>query len=361
MIRLQELSDAVARAVGGEVRLVPDDPPHACAVALPAGPMPILVREYPGSSAVVVGDQVWAIAGEVAGVLPEVSEAAGRWVAEHPGEATMIEVALTLAAALSAALGDRWTVNIPSPDRPGEMWLHGAVRDMGAVGVFPGRLVLWTEEGEHEIPVAARADLAAASAAALAVVHRQRQAYQRNVQLSAGVAALAEQLLAALPARLPRARDWRTSSRYKASHLGALQAELTCVRPDGLTQRAVHIQAEGGVIRAHAGLPAPEGWEGTLTSINDQLPSLVQAIAVAHATMTVEQLQRGRRYRVLQPIRQLSAGEVVTYQGFDDVDNHYGRYLFAGPDGRELVVDGDCSTPSNGPLGAVHRYLAPLD
>ena len=78
-------------------------------------------------------------------------------------------------------------------------------------------------------------------------------------------------------------------------------------------------------------------------------------------SLTIERITVGQRYRVLQSIGELREGMVVRFIGFEDIDNHYGVYEFAGPDGSKLAVGGDYSTPRNSPLGQAHRYLKPVE
>lgn len=46
-------------------------------------------------------------------------------------------------------------------------------------------------------------------------------------------------------------------------------------------------------------------------------------------------------YLVLADVGQLKRGDVVTFIGFADVDNHYGIFVFTDPDGKVLEVAGD--------------------
>jgi hypothetical protein len=52
-------------------------------------------------------------------------------------------------------------------------------------------------------------------------------------------------------------------------------------------------------------------------------------------------------YRVLADVGQLKQGQVVKFVGFDDVDNHYGVFVFTDADGNVLEVSGDFSGPSS--------------
>jgi len=52
-------------------------------------------------------------------------------------------------------------------------------------------------------------------------------------------------------------------------------------------------------------------------------------------------------FRVLANVGQLKQGQVVKFIGFDDVDNHYGIFVFTDADGNVLEVNGDFSGPSS--------------
>ncbi|HBF50358.1 MAG TPA: hypothetical protein DDX04_08295 [Massilia sp.] len=50
-------------------------------------------------------------------------------------------------------------------------------------------------------------------------------------------------------------------------------------------------------------------------------------------------------FLVAKDIGDLKEGQRVTFLGFDDVDNHYGIFVFVDPDGKVLEVAGDFSGP----------------
>ena len=52
-------------------------------------------------------------------------------------------------------------------------------------------------------------------------------------------------------------------------------------------------------------------------------------------------------YRVLADAGELKQGQIVKFIGFDDVDNHYGIFVFTDADGGALEVSGDFSGPSS--------------
>lgn len=55
-------------------------------------------------------------------------------------------------------------------------------------------------------------------------------------------------------------------------------------------------------------------------------------------------MESGAEYIVLQDLCDLRKGQVVKFIGFDDVDNHFGRFVFTNQDGAVLEVDGDFSS-----------------
>jgi hypothetical protein len=62
-------------------------------------------------------------------------------------------------------------------------------------------------------------------------------------------------------------------------------------------------------------------------------------------------LRRGNDYVVSNDLGDLKKGKTVRFVGFDDVDNHYGVFVFTDSEGVVLEVSGDFS-------GSEHvRYL----
>jgi len=52
-------------------------------------------------------------------------------------------------------------------------------------------------------------------------------------------------------------------------------------------------------------------------------------------------------YLVVKDVADLKQGELVKFVGFDDVDNHYGIFVFVDANGRLLEVTGDFSSPTH--------------
>ena len=63
-------------------------------------------------------------------------------------------------------------------------------------------------------------------------------------------------------------------------------------------------------------------------------------------------------YLVLMDLDDLKQGERVKFVGFDDVDNHYGIFVFLDADERVLEVSGDCAGANHSCVQNVKRALA---
>lgn len=63
-------------------------------------------------------------------------------------------------------------------------------------------------------------------------------------------------------------------------------------------------------------------------------------------------------YLVLMDLDDLKQGERVKFVGFDDVDNHYGIFVFLDADARVLEVSGDCAGANHSCVQNVKRALA---
>ena len=55
-------------------------------------------------------------------------------------------------------------------------------------------------------------------------------------------------------------------------------------------------------------------------------------------------LKVGAWYLAANDLSELKAGDIVKFEGFEDVDNHYGRFVFTDKSGNVRVVDGDFSS-----------------
>lgn len=70
-------------------------------------------------------------------------------------------------------------------------------------------------------------------------------------------------------------------------------------------------------------------------------------------------LQPNATYSVLADLGDLRKGDVVTFVGFDDVDNHYGIFVFTDANGSVLEVSGDFSGPQHTAVKNLKAALIP--
>jgi hypothetical protein len=117
------------------------------------------------------------------------------------------------------------------------------------------------------------------------------------------------------------------------------------------------VTAVDGRISVRAGPPGDLGWEGPATSVATVLRPVQEAIARFATTLTIDRLVTNRRYRVKKALGGLSPGDVVTFAGFDDIDNHYGEYVFVKANGERVAIGGDYSRPETSALGPAYVYL----
>ncbi len=353
------LAETFAVALGGATRELPSHSEgRAFAVVLPDGRAPVLVRRFvPGSlGAIVYGTRSWRLAATqspaaVAAISVEVAGAVRDWLASSsPAAPTLTEMALAALARLSSAFDERWTAAIPGTDDPSEMWLQGRNPDAARVGVFAGRFVIPSRE---VIPIRHRGDLDLRAADLVAAVRAQHEAYRLRVSLSASVRSLADALASRLGAHL--SRRCVASGRGGTSYESALSAHI--VFEDDPRRTLATIEAHDGAVRVHAGVPGVGGWDGHGTDADAMLEGVAAAVARAESTLTLDRLVPGSRYRVIGKLRGFARGEVVRFEGFDDIDNHYGEYIFVTDGGRSVTIGGDYSTPERSPLAEVYRVL----
>jgi len=369
------IAERIAEEIDGTVRAVPvaveardearDEDARELVVALPDGRVPILVRDFGHQLDVCVTQtKVWQLRGaaEPSKAIRQAGATARLWAeSHHEDEATPLEVAVDLAAALDESLGEAWSVSFPGVADPAEAWLHGAVHGAASVGVFPGRIAMTVGTARRSVACARRADLPRARAEVVSAVREQLALYRRNAELSSRIDAIAEHLAAGLSTRL--AKRCVVRGVLGASHWSGAVASIVLEKgsPRVLVQIAVDA---GGSIRAHAGVVGRDGWDGALTDVAEAdgaLDAIVAAVTASFGKLTIDRLVPGRRYRVRETIQDLVRGSTVRFEIFDDIDNHYGRYVFTAEDGSELAVTGDFSTLSRSPLGETHRYLEELE
>lgn len=59
------------------------------------------------------------------------------------------------------------------------------------------------------------------------------------------------------------------------------------------------------------------------------------------------QLQQGAQYHVFTELGPFKPGEMAIFLGFEDIDNHYGKFVFKKPDGEIVEFPGDYSGPTH--------------
>jgi hypothetical protein len=346
----REFADALAKEIGGALRVLRDDDDHDQFVIVTVdGRAPVMVRKYlsgtigacvPGALAHAGGESTFDAAR-----VATFREAAFTWLRSHPKALSMFGVAIALADAL-ADLG-RWDFRIPSPTDPDQLRLHTA--DASSIGVSDCRVHL-----DRTYQIQTRADLDEALPRIRGEVKQsviEIAAYREaSTQLEAATKIVATKLAAgtSLPAT-PGYVDERRGD--------LLLYPITC----GGRPVMIKLDMTTGALRIHAGIAGQGDVEVSYGELDARMPEVVAALARARATLTVGDLRINARYRVLAKVGELSAGDEVTYKGLDDIDNHYGEYLFDRVDGKRLVVGGDCSTPERGPLGRAHEYLAVIE
>jgi hypothetical protein len=354
------LAISIATAVEGSMIRVPSDYGVVRAVSLPTGEVPILIRDFGHSIGVGVADRSWSTrSGEdPAALIGEVAEAAKRWQAERPGKVTIVELGLHLARGLALAFADRWSLSIPGTADPRELWLHGEDREASAVGVFPGSVVVWQGNDPERSSVAGRQDLERALAQVIKGAERQRLRYTENIELSREVREATARIASDLELAPPSGKAWSHAFGGIISHSGAEHGRVYWVAKNRIEHEVARIFVEDGEVRAEAGLHG-DGWRGPFEATTPLGP-LSEAIRVALETLTLEKLEVGARYKVIAPIGQLVSGATVTFRGLDDIDNHYGEYVFESESGDRWIVAGDCSSRAGNPLREVHKHLAPV-
>jgi len=69
-------------------------------------------------------------------------------------------------------------------------------------------------------------------------------------------------------------------------------------------------------------------------------------------------VEPNEEYLVLNDFRQLKKGQLVRFVGFDDVDNHYGIFVFADADGNLLEAYGDFSSATHSSMTELKSALS---
>jgi hypothetical protein len=354
----REIADVLAALLGGHVRVLPTPDRPDRLIVLGDGRVPLLVRDFGHTLGVcLVGVRGWhdRPASFLDAVVREIVVATQAWAtSESHTRATMFECAGMLAEFLAAHTGGPWTVSIPGVEVPAEIWLHPS-EGSASVGVFADAVRVWNGSQSLEKVMVLRADLESTSSSMRAIaiaVDGQLATHARNLDLAARIEAVSERLIARLEPRLGRCDRSRTGL---VSHFSAIQMSL------GFSGwGVVRIFAKDGGVTVEAGLVGEQGWSGSDDVTDEMCDAIVAALERAQRSLTIEKLVVGREYEVREDLQDLRAGMIVRFDGFDDIDNHYGRYEFTARDGRRVSIGGDFSHPRHSPLGETHRYLKEL-
>jgi hypothetical protein len=358
-----EIADALAAALSGTVHELPTEDRFDRLVVLADGRAPLVVRDWGHTLGVcLVGVQGWHARPTkfVDALVREIVAATQAWAKSESRErATMFECAAVLVEFLAAHTGGPWTASLPGVVVPAEVWLRPR-EGSASVGVFSDAVRVWVGGGsssQHLIErvLATRAELDVTSSsmrAIAAAVDEQLAEHARNLDLALRIEAVAERLIALLEPRLGAGARSRMSL---ASHFSSV--EIVVAFPRG---NEVRIYANDGRVIVEAGLVGEQGWLGSSETVDDvggMIDPILEALERARQSLTIERLVIGREYEVRENLQELRTGMVVRFDGFNDIDNHYGRYEFTSRDGRSVAVAGDFSSPRHSPLGETHRYL----
>jgi len=351
----RQVAQAIADAIGGEVRELPTDGLPEFLVVVPTGRVPATARDFANGSVgacvprgVVVVEKPTTVDAK----LPELIESARDWLARRdPEVVSMYGLAIELLEILHASSGERWTTSSPGIAEPTELWLHPPQFPAGSVGVFPTRVMVRIGMTERTFPMTTLAELADATPRILAAIREQRAAFDRNAITSDQISATAERLAARL-----READIAVKLLLGGATLpaGTLRATLRC----GNRDIVIDTVDDAAVVQI-----GPRGRDFTcaLAEADTRFDDLVAALAASRKRLTLADLSAGKTYRVLDGFRGTAPGDTVTFVGFDDLDNHYGEYVFQTSTGERIAVGGDYCYPDNTELGETHRYLEPIE
>lgn len=364
--RGERVASDLAQAVGGQVLRLPcEGRDAACLVQLVGGEVPVLVRDFFNGSVglSVSGGQSWGWtqAQDLTTHRSEILAAIEAWAQAHPGQVTMWMCADRLVQALSSTYQVPFEARIPGTPNPNELWLHGPDPAEASVGVFTDRVVVWVEDEMHEVRAAGVSELQALETEVIRLVNQQLGLHTTNLELSAQVdvhcPALTQSLCEQLSSKEAPAFTWR---RFGASgHDGVADGVISWTDSRRRSQEVARLSVRDGVLWVRAGLFGAQGVDAVLRWPDDR-DEIVSAVQTWMQALTPQRLKAGCHYRVLAAFSDFSPGDIVTYLGFDDIDNHCGCYEFQLQEGPTSRVCGDCSNPASNPLRRVHELLMAL-
>ena len=336
----REFAAALAREIGGAVRPL-DDTNYV--VATVDGRVPVLIRDHRDSLVAHIPDGLYhgsPCAEFDAARLATFRAAAFEWLTKHPRTLSMYAIALGLIDAFGKELGERWYAHIPAGHPVHEMSVRCDAGDQ--IAIFPEGVGYGNPK-----PVKNRAQLDKLVPRLVRDIKRSRAMTTHHDKLyeqqNAAAATLIEQL--AKGTGLPTER-----TRPAYSDAAGVIVEIEC------GERPVALILTEGRSRVRAGIAGRGEFECALSEVEARMAEIREALDAARATLTVEDLEVGARYRVLEQVGELTVGDEVIYKGFDDIENHYGEHLFDRADGKRVIVGG----AYHWSLVPAHRYLEPI-
>lgn len=69
-------------------------------------------------------------------------------------------------------------------------------------------------------------------------------------------------------------------------------------------------------------------------------------------------VKANEEYLVLKDLADLKKGQLVKFVGFDDIDNHYGIFVFVDANGNVLEVSGDFSSSTHSSMINLKQALS---
>ena len=250
----------------------------------------------------------------------------------------------------------QFALSLPGVPDPAECWLHPANHDEASVGVFAGRAIVWLDGTARTVAYERREELDSALLEIERGVVEQRTRYREHVGSSARVEELARRLATRLGDAL--ARDFDVRLEYRPSHSGAVRATIV----DASSRRAVvEVRASRSRVFVRPGPLDHSGGEIDADAVDRGFAAIAEGVRRSLGTSSLGDLVPARAYRVREAIGGLRVADVVRFVRFDDIDNHYGAYVFVNAEGAELSVPGDFSSPQHHAFYLTGRYLEPIE
>jgi tetratricopeptide (TPR) repeat protein len=320
--RTMELfAERAASLLGARVVNLPAAPDHAMwAVVAPSGAHLVIVRgaflvNTPSGAALPDDD-------------PEAAAKAVHGSADSE-DVTMIEAALAMHDAIKERLGLETVINVPGA---GNEFLEAHVRS-DAIYVHFGR-------GSQGV----RRKLWGAIDTKLRDVERQVEQHARAPALDARMEKLMRELLGAVQ-RKTQAPD---GAGFRLESFGLVPRTFSLRWGSSSSRHEV-----ARLISLDEGVTLSVGDARTPLDAIDVEQS-AEAIAERLTWLTADRLTEGGCYRVLQPFAGQKRGDVVTYDGLDERDNHWNVHVFKTADGSVIEIeDGDIV------IRTLEKYLAP--